>query len=141
MNITKTTTISDNNLRDITRQVMDGILFLHQNNCTHNDLKPSNILLTRDGTVKIADFGVSGLGRVRLDSAGTPAFTAPEVVSGYAQMDKLPTSFLLEPQSFASSSIGHRLLAGEHRRTKNCLICMNKSNTPRCNFQQNVTVS
>lgn len=82
MNIIKTTKISDNDLRDITRQVLDGLLFLHQNNCTHNDLKPSNILLTRDGTVKISDFGVSGLGRVRLDSRGTPAFMAPEVVSG-----------------------------------------------------------
>ena len=95
MNITKTTTISDNNLRDITRQVMDGILFLHQNNCTHNDLKPSNILLTRDGTVKIADFGVSGLGRVRLDSAGTPAFSAPEVVSGYAHDGQIADVFSL----------------------------------------------
>ena len=82
MNILKTTTISDKYLRDITRQVMDGLLFLHKNNCTHNDLKPSNILLTHDGTVKISDFGVSGLGRVRLDSRGTPAFMAPEVVSG-----------------------------------------------------------
>ena len=74
---------------------MDGLLFLHQNNATHNDLKPSNILLTRDGTVKISDFGVSGLGRVRLDSAGTPAFTAPEVVSGYAHDGQIADVFSL----------------------------------------------
>lgn len=72
------TDICDRNLRDITKQVIDGLLYLHQNNCCHNDMKPSNILVDRDGTVKIADFGVSGLGRIRLDSAGTPAFMAPE---------------------------------------------------------------
>lgn len=79
----KDTSIShDDNLRDITRQIMDGLLYLHTNNCIHNDLKPSNILVNGEGIVKIADFGVSGLGRVRIDSAGTPSFMAPEVVSG-----------------------------------------------------------
>ncbi|KAL7530213.1 hypothetical protein ACHAXR_006161, partial [Thalassiosira sp. AJA248-18] len=80
MNIIKkdATILSDEQLQDITRQVMEGLLYLHQNNIIHNDLKPSNILINCDGSVRIADFGVSGTGRVRLDSAGTPAFMAPE---------------------------------------------------------------
>lgn len=79
MRLATTNTLSDGHLREITKQVMHGLNYLHQNNYTHNDLKPSNILVLSDGvTVKIADFGVSGLGRVRLDSAGTPAFMAPE---------------------------------------------------------------
>jgi cell division control protein CDC15 len=57
---------------------MMGLQYLHNNFITHNDLKPSNILLTQDGTVKIADFGVSGRGRIRMDSCGTPSFMAPE---------------------------------------------------------------
>ena len=71
-------------LRFVARQMIEGIFYLHQNNHVHNDLKPSNILIASDGTdgvgtVKIADFGVSGTGRVRVDdSAGTPAFMAPE---------------------------------------------------------------
>ena len=73
---------SDENLRGITCQVIDGLNFLHRRGIVHNDMKPSNLLVNSDGVVKIADFGVSGLGRVRLDSAGTPAFMAPEVVSG-----------------------------------------------------------
>lgn len=78
MNVSKTNVLTDENLRTITLQVMNGLLYLHNNFITHNDLKPSNILLTNDGTVKIADFGVSGLGRIRTDSCGTPAFMAPE---------------------------------------------------------------
>ena len=78
MNVSKTNVLTDENLRSITRQVMNGLQYLHNNFITHNDLKPSNILLTNDGTVKIADFGVSGLGRIRIDSCGTPAFMAPE---------------------------------------------------------------
>ena len=78
MNVIKKDTYSVEQLRDISRQVMEGLVYLHANNIIHNDLKPSNILITSDGTVKIADFGVSGLGRVRMESAGTPAFMAPE---------------------------------------------------------------
>ena len=82
--IIKTNISCDDVLRRISFEIMKGLLFLHQNNIVHNDLKPSNILISRDGTVKLADFGVSGLGRVRLDDfSGTPLFQAPEVVSGH----------------------------------------------------------
>ena len=77
-NHTSSSVLSVEQLRDISRQVMEGLAYLHANNIIHNDLKPSNILITSNGTVKIADFGVSGLGRVRMESAGTPAFMAPE---------------------------------------------------------------
>lgn len=82
--IIKTDISSDDVLRRISFEIMNGLFFLHQNNIVHNDLKPSNILISRDGTVKLADFGVSQTRRVRLDFAGTPLFQAPEVVQGYA---------------------------------------------------------
>ena len=78
MNIARTCNLTADHLRSITRQIMMGLQYLHNNFITHNDLKPSNILLTQDGTVKIADFGVSGRGRIRMDSCGTPSFMAPE---------------------------------------------------------------
>lgn len=37
--------LSDEQLRNITQQVMRGLLYLHQNNICHNDLKPSNIFV------------------------------------------------------------------------------------------------
>ena len=82
--IIKTDISSDDVLRRICCEITNGLHFLHQNNIVHNDLKPSNILISRDGTVKLADFGVSQTRRVRLDGfAGTPLFQAPEVVSGH----------------------------------------------------------
>ncbi|XP_041434047.1 protein kinase C-like 1 [Xenopus laevis] len=41
-----------------------GLQFLHEHNIAHRDLKPENILLYGDGYVKIADFGISELGKI-----------------------------------------------------------------------------
>jgi len=44
---------------EITRQVCDGLRYVHSLNIIHLDLKPSNIYVTRDFTIKIGDFGIS----------------------------------------------------------------------------------
>ena len=40
-------------------QMLDGIDFLHTYRVVHRDLKPQNILITNDGRVKVADFGLA----------------------------------------------------------------------------------
>lgn len=79
----------DVQLRGIVSQVMLGLHYLHENNILQNDLKPSNILLSDDGVVKIADFGVSAICRIRRsdDHSGTPAFMSPECVTGDVAFD------------------------------------------------------
>ncbi|KAI9257159.1 kinase-like domain-containing protein [Phascolomyces articulosus] len=65
------------------REIILGIEYLHNNDIVHRDIKPDNLLLSKDGELKIVDFGVSEMfhkGDDRLKkSAGSPAFMAPEL--------------------------------------------------------------
>ncbi|EGZ26597.1 hypothetical protein PHYSODRAFT_320512 [Phytophthora sojae] len=64
------------------RQLCLGLKEIHRHGIVHRDLKPGNVLLTSEGTTKIADFGVSTYLESDLlthHAAGTLAFMAPEV--------------------------------------------------------------
>ena len=71
--------------KNIFSQLMEGIEYLHFNNITHRDIKPGNILLTNEGVVKIADYGVASIleeGSTTTATAGTIAFMPPEMTDG-----------------------------------------------------------
>jgi WD40 repeat protein len=72
-------------LREGVRVALDvarGLVHAHGQGVLHRDLKPGNVFLTEDGSVKILDFGLARL----LDHAalpgGTPAYMAPEQLKG-----------------------------------------------------------
>lgn len=85
--------MNDEQTWDILRQVIRGLSYLHFNNIIHGDIKPSNLLVADDGTVKLSDFGISKInkydGELINDAVGTPAFMPPEVVAGDAYDGKL----------------------------------------------------
>lgn len=68
-------------------QVASALAAAHEAGIVHRDIKPGNVLLADDGTVKITDFGIShAVGDVTVTAtgilAGTPAYLAPEVAQG-----------------------------------------------------------
>ena len=83
---------------EIAVQIGQGLAAAHASGILHNDLKPANLILTRDGRVKILDFGLAGLrggggtaeppppaeDRATVTQAlfGTPGYIAPERIEG-----------------------------------------------------------
>ncbi|GAC72363.1 MEKK and related serine/threonine protein kinases [Moesziomyces antarcticus T-34] len=67
-------------------KILEGLNYLHEQNVVHCDLKAANILTTKNGNVKLSDFGVSlNLKAVKKmgnknDAIGTPNWMAPEVI-------------------------------------------------------------
>eukprot|EP01012_Entosiphon_sulcatum_P044108 TRINITY_DN5863_c0_g1_i1.p1 TRINITY_DN5863_c0_g1~~TRINITY_DN5863_c0_g1_i1.p1 ORF type:complete len:539 (-),score=71.79 TRINITY_DN5863_c0_g1_i1:720-2315(-) len=66
-----------------TKQMLEGLQYLHEHNIVHRDIKPLNVLLDCQGTVKLADFGACRVVSERSARSGsytTPIYTAPEVI-------------------------------------------------------------
>ncbi len=74
----------------IVPQICEALQYAHDQGITHRDVKPANILLDQNGTVKIADFGLAKMGGGSMEEAmmtgltqtgtamGTPHYMAPE---------------------------------------------------------------
>lgn len=75
--------LNEDEARFYASQLVLAIEHLHKHNIIYRDLKPENVLISDDGYIKIADFGLSKLGvscEATKTFCGTPEYLAPEIV-------------------------------------------------------------
>lgn len=77
-------TFSEQIIRKFTKQILEGLEFLHFNNIIHRDIKGENILVDNDGVCKLSDFGgakvIVELENKKESLKGTPNWMAPEII-------------------------------------------------------------
>ncbi len=101
----------------VMKKVLSGIMALHDAGYIHRDIDPSNIMVTRDGKIKIIDFGickkVDGLHttdrNLTVDGQfmGKPQYAAPELILGELKNQNKPTDI------YALGVLFYQLLTGK----------------------------
>lgn len=102
--------LSEDGVREIMRDVVTGLEYLHYQRIAHRDIKPDNLLRCGDGTVKVSDFGEARMYDItsedpRSTSAapGTPAFIAPELCISERSPKAPPESYAADIWSLGAS--------------------------------------
>jgi len=76
---------------DIVTQLCSGLGYAHKEGIVHRDVKPANVFILQDGTVKLLDFGIAKLATSTLtrqgDVVGSAPYMSPEQIAGAQDLD------------------------------------------------------
>lgn len=101
--------LSEDRVRAVLLDMLEALAFAHRNGVLHRDVKPANVLITEDGTAKLADFGIAKIAGQDLTQTGhfigTATYLAPERLNG------LPAG--PESDMYSTGIVGYEALTGE----------------------------
>jgi serine/threonine protein kinase len=76
---------------DVVAQLCSGLGYAHQQGIVHRDVKPANVFILLDGSVKLLDFGIAKLATSTLtrqgDVVGSAPYMSPEQIAGAQDLD------------------------------------------------------
>nr|BAB40644.1 phosphorylase kinase B gamma subunit [Halocynthia roretzi] len=119
--LTEVVKFSERQTRTTMRDLLEAVLFLHDNKIIHRDLKPENILLNDDLKLHLSDFGFAielDDGEYLKELCGTPGYMSPEMLK--CTVDPRHPGYRHEVDMWACGVVMYTLLAGVppfwHRR-------------------------
>jgi len=83
--------MSEQEVRDILSQILDALKSVHDAGIWHLDLKPANIIVDKDGNVKLIDFGASK--QLNAQKGGATTSTAISYTNGYAPREQMEQNY------------------------------------------------
>jgi phosphorylase kinase gamma subunit len=114
--------LSEKRCRAIMKQIFEAVYHCHQRNVLHRDIKPENVLLDKELTVKLTDFGLAKeiIGDERqYECVGTPGYLAPEVLeAGMCERNEC-NGYSFEVDAWACGVVLYTLLVGKYHANNN----------------------
>jgi serine/threonine-protein kinase len=109
-------------LARIMGELLAALDYSHRNGVVHRDIKPGNVMILEDGTVKVADFGIARIEQSNLTQTGmilgTPSYMSPEQFMGQTVDGR--------SDLFSAGVILYELLTGEKPFTGSATTIMHK---------------